>query len=82
MIEQTIFEEGVRLTAIGIGATFVLLTGMGVIIAIVGRVVGLGSKRGQQDGSPPSVDSDPKRGPALAAVTAVTALLEQDREMP
>ena len=80
VIDQAIFEEGVRLTLIGMGTAFALLVGMALIIAIVGWTVGPRSRWARQSDIVLSDDSDEHRGKALAAVAAVSALLEKDGE--
>jgi len=83
MIDQAVFEEGVRLTLIGMGTAFALLAVMSLVIAVVGWTVGPGSRWARHSGTTTSDepdDSDEQRGKALAAVAAVSALLERDGE--
>lgn len=81
MIEQAVFDNAVLLTAIAIGTAFALLASMGIIISIIGRLAGPGSPQVGNDVFVDEVKSDDDRGKAIAAVVAVSALLEKsDKE--
>ncbi len=79
-IDQAIVEEGLRLTAIGLGTAFALLLVIGVLISIVGRLATVMSPdTASQEPSESTKPSNTSRDKALAAVVAVTALRGKDR---
>ncbi len=81
MIEQAVFNNAVLLTVIAIGTAFALLVSVGIIIAIIGRFAGPGLLQVGDDVSVDEVRTDNDRGKAIAAVVAVSALLEKsDKE--
>ena len=81
MIEQSVFDNAVLLTGLAIGTAFALLASIGLIISIIGKLVGPGPPQAGSDVSLDEVKSDDDRGKAIAAVVAVSALLEKsDKE--
>ena len=79
--DQAIVEQGLRLTAIGLGTAFALLLVIGVLISIIGRLCtfmspGLERQGPQEETTAPSSIN---RDKALAAVAAVTTLRARGR---
>ena len=72
-MDQEAFDQGIRLTAVGISAAFGVLLLLTLIIAFMGRAASFVSRRfSKADGSA----SDQDR--ALAAVVTVSAMRERD----
>ncbi len=77
-MDQAIVEQGVRLTAIAMGTAFALLLLLMLVIAVVRRLVAAGSRRDSREAeTPPGKPGPDDRDRALAAVVAVSAVLEQ-----
>ena len=80
-IEQIVVEEGLRLTAIGMGTAFALLLLLMLLIVLMGRLVGHGPDDASGDGLPiPRRSVHDDRDRALAAVVAVSALMEKSTD--
>ena len=77
-IEQSVVEEGIRLTVIGMGVAFAVLLLLTLLLTLSGRFVGPGSRLARGEAASPQnePDLDP-RDKALAAVAAVSAALSE-----
>ena len=71
MFDQAIIDEGLKLTALGVGTAFALLLFLSLSIWIAGKFLG---PKDAQDA--PDEGSSEQRNKALAASIAVATLLE------
>ena len=77
-MEQAIVEQGLELTALAMGTAFASLLLLMLAIAVVRRLVAAGSRSDSKQAETPAGEPAPDdRDRALAAVVAVTAVLEQ-----
>ena len=74
-IDQAIVDQGIRLTAIGIGTAFTLLIVLTLVMYAMAAVAGIGERRRAASGPKPG-----DRDKALAAVVAVNALLARSED--
>ena len=74
-IDQAIVDQGIRLTAIGIGTAFTLLIVLTLVMYAMAAVTGIGERRRAAAGPKPG-----DRDKALAAVVAVNALLARSED--
>ena len=76
-IDQAIVDQGIRLTAIGIGTAFTLLIVLTLVMYAMAAAAGIGERRRAASGPKPG-----DRDKALAAVVAVNALLREAKTPP
>ncbi len=74
-IDQAIVEQGMKLTAIGVGTAFMLLIALTLIMYVMAAAAGIGERRRAAAG--PQSDAREK---ALAAVVAVNAMLARGED--
>ncbi len=74
-IDQAIVDQGIKLTAIGVGTAFALLIVLTLVMYAMAAVTAIGERRRAAAGPKPG-----DREKALAAVVAVNALLARGED--
>ena len=74
-IDPDIVDQGIKLTAIGVGTAFALLIVLTLVMYAMAAIAGIGERRRAAAGPPPDA-----RDKALAAVVAVNALMARGED--